>query len=84
MITTATINMITIITPVEVAPTLVRAFESEGVGRERTNQLVLRCCGHDDYQQCDYVTCDYVIVLQCNYVTMRSKDKPARPKLLWS
>ena len=28
-------------TPVEVAPTLVRAFEREGVGRERANQFVL-------------------------------------------
>ena len=40
--------MITITTPVEVAPTLVRAFGSEGVRRERTNQLVLNCGGHDD------------------------------------
>ena len=40
--------MITITTPVKVAPTLIRAFEWEGVGRERTNQLVLYCCGHDD------------------------------------
>ena len=41
--------MITITTPVEVAPTLVRAFGSEGVRRERANQLVLNCGGHDDY-----------------------------------
>ena len=45
MITTAT----TMKAPVEVAPTLVRAFESEGVGRERANQFVLHCCGHDNY-----------------------------------
>ena len=46
-------NMITIVTPVEVAPTLVRAFESERVGRERTNQLVLQSGGGDDHDNDD-------------------------------
>ena len=40
-------------TPVEVAPTLVRAFESERVGRERTNQLVLQSGGGDDHDNDD-------------------------------
>ena len=45
--------MITMTTPVEVAPTLVRAFESERVGRERTNQLVLQSGGGDDHDNDD-------------------------------
>ena len=40
--------MITIATPVEVAPTLVRAIEWEGVGREWTNQFVLHRGGGED------------------------------------
>ena len=75
--------MITITTPVEVAPTLVRAFERERVGRERTNQLVLYCCGHDDYHgddRVDYNTCTMTVFN--NLITMHSKDKPAGP-VLW-
>ena len=45
--------MTTMTTPVEVAPTLVRAFESERVGRERTNQLVLQSGGGDDHDNDD-------------------------------